>query len=178
MKLEDIGFYTLSDARAINSSEKTPLWRCELILTDRCNFKCPYCRGLRDDISGDIDFDVAKKTVQCWIDEGLKNVRFTGGEPTLYKGLEDLVKMCKDGGVERIAISTNGSRSMDMYRSLVDCGVNDFSISLDSVCCSIGDKLTGGIKGSWNKVVDNIRELSKITYVSVGKVLTPENVGS
>jgi molybdenum cofactor biosynthesis enzyme MoaA len=54
MKLEDIGFYTLSDARAFNSSYNSDLMRCELILTDRCNFKCVYCRGLKENLKGDM----------------------------------------------------------------------------------------------------------------------------
>jgi len=175
-KLEDIGFYTLSDQRAFNCSTKTPLWRCELILTDKCNFRCPYCRGLRDDIKGTIPFEKASQILSYWTKEKLKNVRFSGGEPTLYKGLPELVKQCKDGGVERIAISTNGSASMELYRQLVEAGANDFSISLDGGCCSIGDKMAGGIPGAWDKVVGTIRELSKITYVTVGMVFTESNI--
>jgi MoaA/NifB/PqqE/SkfB family radical SAM enzyme len=57
-------------------------------------------------------------------------------------------------------------------------GVNDFSISLDSGCCSVGKKLTGGIEGAWEKVVDNIREISKISYVTVGMVFTEDNIGT
>jgi hypothetical protein len=39
MELEKIGFYTLSDERAENVTHETPLQRCELILTEDCNFK-------------------------------------------------------------------------------------------------------------------------------------------
>jgi sulfatase maturation enzyme AslB (radical SAM superfamily) len=85
-KLEDIGFYTLSDSRALQSSEHSPLWRCELILTDRCNFKCPYCRGLRNDILGEMPYENALSIVNQWINEGLQNVRFSGGEPTFMEG--------------------------------------------------------------------------------------------
>jgi len=49
MRLEDIGFYTLSDARAKDSNETSSLYRCEMILTDRCNFKCIYCHPLREE---------------------------------------------------------------------------------------------------------------------------------
>lgn len=175
MKLEEIGFYTLSDARAKNASATSPLWRCELILTDACNFRCTYCRGLRDDIKGSMPLDQAKETVQAWIDQGLKNVRFSGGEPTLYNGLDSLVSMCRFGGVERIAISTNGSADFDAYEWLIRCGVNDFSVSLDGGCCSIGDTMAGK-SGTWPKVVDNIRRLSEVTYVTVGMVFTEENV--
>lgn len=94
-RLEDIGFYTLSDERALNTSSKAPLSRCELILTDRCTFKCPYCRGLREDLRGDIDYDEACRILDIWAKERLQNIRFTGGEPTLYPRLIDLVKRAR-----------------------------------------------------------------------------------
>lgn len=174
--LKEIGFYTLSNDRAWKSSNETPLMRCEIVLTDRCNFKCPYCRGLRDDLKGDIAFEDAKKVVEIWLSEGLKNVRFSGGEPTLWKGLDELVRMCKEGGVEYIAVSSNGSASKEKYQTLIDAGVNDFSISLDGGCCSIGDKMAGDIPGMWDKVVESIRFLSEQVYVSVGMVFTEDNV--
>lgn len=173
--LEDIGFYTLSDYRASQCSATSPLWRCELLLTDRCNFHCPYCRGLRRDCMGDMPLSIALNVLDCWIGDGLKNVRFSGGEPTLYPHLADLVQRCKYGNVEHIAISTNGSAPFNYYQDLIELGVNDLSISLDSGCCSIGNKMTGGIKGSWDKVVENIRKISQLTYVSIGMVFTQEN---
>jgi len=176
MDLKDIGFYTLSNDRAFNASTNSPLWRCELVLTDRCTFNCPYCRGLRDDISGDISLESAKNTLKIWIDNGLKNVRFTGGEPTIYNGLEELIEMCVSGGVERIAVSTNGYSPTKKYDNLIKLGVNDFSISLDSGCCAVGDRLAGGINGAWDKVVDNIKHISKTSYVSLGMVFTPDNI--
>ncbi len=174
-KLEEIGFYTLSDARATSASATSPLMRCELILTDACNFRCPYCRGLRDDLKGTMPFDKARATVQHWLDQGLQNVRFSGGEPTLYKGLVDLVRMCKAGGVKRIAISSNGSAKWEVYEQLLAAGVNDFSISLDGGCCSTGDKMAGK-PGQFPIVTENIRRLSAETYVTVGMVFTDDNV--
>lgn len=76
MKLENIGFYTLEDARAKNLSLKSPLWRCELILTDACNFRCPYCRGLEKNIKGKIPLEKAKRIVKLWASDGLQNIRF------------------------------------------------------------------------------------------------------
>jgi MoaA/NifB/PqqE/SkfB family radical SAM enzyme len=175
-KLEDVGFYTLSNKRAENVSINSPLWRCEMILLDACNFKCPYCRGLREDCSGLVPFRDASNCLSLWIKEGLKNVRFTGGEPTLYRSLIRLVKQAKEGGVERIAISTNGFSDSDIYIELIEAGVNDISISLDACCALIGEKMSGGINGSWNKVVDNISLLSKLTYVTVGMVFNESNV--
>ena len=172
MKLEDIGFYTLSDERALSSSMTSPLYRCELLLTDRCNFHCPYCRGLQN--GGDLPIAEAKRILNYWISEGLKNVRFSGGEPTLYKGLPELVRIAKRGGIEHIAVSTNGSNTADLYRQLVDYGVNDFSISLDACCASTADMMAGG-SSMWERIIENIKLLSTISYVSVGIVLNEIN---
>jgi len=109
------------------------------------------------------------------MDGGLRNVRFSGGEPTLYPDIGRLVDYCVEGGVERIAISTNGTASLRLYDDLLARGVNDFSISLDSGCCSIGDKMAGK-NGAWETAVASIRHLTPLTYVTVGMVFTDDNI--
>lgn len=184
-ELENIGFYTLNDDRAANTSLTSQLYRCELILTDKCNFTCPYCRGIEDDHKGDVTWGNASFIVKMWGANQLKNIRFSGGEPTMWhvkdengnkKNLVDLVKLAKEVGIERIAISTNGSIRTAFYDQLIEAGVNDFSISLDSCCSETGDKMAGDKKGAWEKVIKNIQHISKKTYVTVGIVFTPENV--
>lgn len=175
ISLEEIGFYTLSDSRVLNSSVNSPLWRAELILTDNCNFTCNYCRGLKREYKKDLDYDKAVAIVDFWISEGLRNVRFSGGEPLFYKGLNNLVKKCRDANVERIAISTNGSFSRAKYDQLLADGVNDFSISLDA-CCDITGDMISGLNGAWKRVVSNIEYLSSKTYVTVGVVITDDNL--
>lgn len=174
--IKEIGFYTLSDERAKNTSLESRLMRCELILTDACNFKCPYCRGLREDLKGTMKYEDARKTVELWAKDKLKNIRFSGGEPTLYPNIVELVKYTKSLGIERIAMSTNGFSSMELYKQLIDAGVDDFSISLDACCSTYGDAMAGGVKGAWEKVIKNIKEISKLTYVTVGVVVTEETL--
>lgn len=176
MKLEDIGFYTLEDERAKNVSLDSPLWRCELILTSRCNFACPYCRGV-EGFKGDLPFEDAKEVVQQWVNGGLKNIRFSGGEPTLYPKLNELVECAKNGGIEHVAISTNGYSDISLYESLWHSGVDDFSISLDACCSSVGDMMAGNIDGAWNKVIDNIKIISGLAYTTVGIVMDDSNIG-
>lgn len=182
MKLEDIGFYTLSDKRAENLTSHDNMKRCELIITEYCNFKCPYCRHLDDSIYGNrpqkqLALSEIKNIINLWCDFGpVENIRFSGGEPTLHKNIRETVQYAKAKGCKRIAISTNGSNKLSLYKDLIDDGVNDFSISLDACCADVGDKMAGGISGSWQRVVDNIKEISKLTYVTVGVVLTPESV--
>ena len=173
-KLKRIGFYTLEDRRAKNVSVTSPLWRCELILTSRCNFKCPYCRGVKPEHRGDLSYGEAATIVKMWSDHGLKNIRFSGGEPTLWSGLTDLVKYSKECGIERIAISTNGSSTFFDYTRLIEAGVNDFSISFDA-CCSATGSIMAGREGVYESIKKNIELLSKMTYVTVGVVLTETN---
>lgn len=173
MALEDIGFYTLSDKRCKNASATSPLMRCELILTDKCNFKCPYCRKLPS--SWHTNLDSAKETVGLWASQGLKNIRFSGGEPTVHPNLVEIVEFTKKLGIERIAVSTNGSANLELYKKIIKAGVNDLSISLDACCSAYGDKMAG-VSGAWSKVVDNIRELSKLVYVTLGIVVTEDTI--
>lgn len=172
-RLEDIGFYTLSDARARSASASTPLSRCELVLSARCNFRCPYCRSIG---GSDVPLETARKWVETWAAQGLKAIRFSGGEPTLYPGLEVLVRHARALGIDRVAISTNGSAPRIRYAVLLEAGANDFSISLDACCAEDAEKMMG-VRGSlFEKVVDNIRWLAPQTYVTVGVVLTRDNV--
>jgi MoaA/NifB/PqqE/SkfB family radical SAM enzyme len=176
MKLNEIGFYTLSDERCFTLSEKTPLMRCELILTDACNFRCGYCRGQKKELKKNLKLQEAKEIVDLWVSEGLKNVRFSGGEPTIWNGIVELVKYTKERNVERIAISSNGSASLKMYDDLIEAGVNDFSISLDACCASYGDLMAGNISGAWEKVIECIKHVSKKVYTTVGIVVTEDTV--
>lgn len=172
MRLEEIGFYTLSDDRVKQVCSNSPMWRTELLITGRCNFKCSYCRGTN---MNDISLREAFNTIRLWGRQGLKNIRFSGGEPTLHNGLQQMVICAGDVGCEHVAISTNGSANISLYKNLIDCGVNDFSISLDACCSSTGD-IMAGKSGIWQTVIDNIRELSKLTYVTVGIVITDNNI--
>jgi len=175
MKLENIGFYSLYDTRALTSSVTSDMKRCELILTERCNFSCPYCRGLRKDCRGDMPYWKAETIVKIWASQNLESIRFSGGEPTLYKGLPSLIAYSQSKGIRNIAVSTNGSQHITYYRRLINLGVTDFSISLDS-CCSAGIKEMTGGKGDYDRIVGNIKELSTLVYVTVGMVFTPQNI--
>jgi len=181
-KLQNIGFYTLSDERAKTSNVSSQMKRCEMIITEYCNFKCPYCRGLDQSIYGErrmkqLSLDEIKRNIDYWCQNvPLENIRFSGGEPTLHKDIIEIISYAKSKGIKRIAISTNGSNKWELYEKLIDAGCNDFSISLDACCSSEGDKMAGGVYGAFDVVVENIKNISKKTYVTVGVVLTPDNI--
>jgi molybdenum cofactor biosynthesis enzyme MoaA len=176
-KLENIGFYTLCNKRAKEASLYSPMWRAELLITDQCNFKCSYCRGVRKECRGNIDLQHALNIIRIWSKDGLKNIRFSGGEPTIHPDLVEMVQYSKKMNIERIALSTNGSANKNKYDELLLAGVNDFSISLDACCSSYADKMAG-VDGYFNTIVKNIKYLSYRTYVTVGVVFTDDTIDS
>ena len=181
--LNQIGLYTLSDERAKNASVSSQMKRCEMIITEYCNFSCPYCRGLDASIYGtrivkQLSLAEVKQNIDYWCQNvPLENIRFSGGEPTLHKNIVEIVEYAKAKGIKRIAISSNGSNKWELYEKLIAAGCNDFSISLDACCSSEGDKMAGGVYGAWDIVVETIKRISKAgCYVTVGVVLTPDNI--
>lgn len=173
MTLDEIGFYTMENARAKQASATSPLWRCELVLGARCNFHCPYCRHIG---GKDLSYEHAADTVRLWAAQGLRNIRFSGGEPTMFPYIIDLVRLARDLDIRRIALSTNGSAPTILYEQLVNAGMNDASVSLDACCAEDGDKMAGGIKGVFDAITENIRWLATRIYTTVGVVLTPDNL--
>lgn len=181
-KLNSIGFYTMYDERVSKVSATSQMKRCELIITEYCNFKCPYCRGLADYIYGNrkikqLTFKEICYIIDQWCKlEPLESIRFSGGEPTLHPDIVDVIKYAKAKGIKNIAISTNGSSPQELYDQLLEAGVNDCSISLDACCAEDGDHMAGDKKGAWDILTKNIAYIAKKCYVTVGVVLTPENV--
>ena len=171
--LDKIGFYTLTDERArrVALNPNPPLSRCEILLGGRCNFSCPYCRHVG---GPDASVDDVHDTLRLWIENGLKAVRFSGGEPTLWGGLCDAVAFAAKN-IKHVAISTNGSASWGTYAALIAAGATDFSVSLDACCAADGKRMAGGVDGAWDIIVNNIKRMSRLVYVTVGVVLTEEN---
>ena len=98
MKLEHIGFSTMYDKRVRELSGSSEMKRCELILTDLCTFRCPYCHGIREECRGNIPMEKARMIIDIWTENGLENLRFSGGEPTIWPGLPELVRYSKEKG--------------------------------------------------------------------------------
>jgi molybdenum cofactor biosynthesis enzyme MoaA len=173
MKLEKIGFYTLTDKRAKNLKYDCNIERAEVILNNKCNFDCVYCKDKKGNY--EISIRKAKKIIDLLADRNVKNIRFSGGEPTLYPFLLDLIQRVKKiKSIEHIAVSTNGSADLNFYIKLYEAGVNDFSISLDS-CCSDIFNIMSSTGNYYDKVIRNIKILSKLTYVSIGMVINENN---
>lgn len=107
-------------------------------LTDRCNLRCIYCmpeQGIelqpRESI---LRFYEVTRIIEAFSTLGIKKVRFTGGEPLILKGIEELIhETNKLQGIEDISITTNGILLFDMAEKLKRAGLKRVNISLDSL---------------------------------------------
>lgn len=106
-------------------------------LTDRCNLRCSYCmpaEGLDwlPDTTVLTDDEVVR-LVRVGVELlGIREVRFTGGEPLVRRGLVDIVRRTKELGVET-SITTNGLGLAHLAQPLADAGLDRVNASLDTV---------------------------------------------
>jgi cyclic pyranopterin phosphate synthase len=108
-------------------------------LTDRCNLRCTYCMpadGLTWLPSREVlTFEELTRLLRLAITRlGISSVRFTGGEPLLYRRLEDVVATtARLDPRPQIALTTNGVGLAARARALADAGLDRVNISLDTV---------------------------------------------
>jgi len=72
-------------------------------VTDRCNFRCVYCRSANPDThmpAGELlEWDEYERLVRLLVGMGIRKVRVTGGEPLVRPGLEDFIARLRALGV-------------------------------------------------------------------------------
>ena len=107
-------------------------------VTERCNFRCQYCMPEkpfswvpRENL---LSYEDMFKFIKVSIDEGIKKVRITGGEPLLREGLDIFLKMIFDYKNDiDLALTTNGFLLSKVAQKLKDAGLKRINISLDSL---------------------------------------------
>ena len=108
-------------------------------LTDRCNLRCTYCmpaEGLSwlpgDDL---LTPDELTRLLRLAVTRlGITSIRFTGGEPLLYRRLEDVVAMTAQLEPRpEIALTTNGVGLAARARGLAVAGLDRVNVSLDTL---------------------------------------------
>jgi len=137
-------------------------------VTDRCNFRCPYCmpgdvfgrdyRFLpRDEI---LSYEEIRRLAGVFVGLGVHKLRITGGEPTVRRGLPDLVAMLAElrtpeGNPVDLAMTTNGSALRHLARPLAQAGLRRLTVSLDSLDDDVFRRMNG-VDFPVAKVLDGI----------------------
>ena len=107
-------------------------------VTERCNFRCQYCMPEKPfswvPKENLLSYEDLFKFIKVSIDEGIKKVRITGGEPLLREGLDIFIKMVFDYKNDiDLALTTNGFLLPRVAQKLKDAGLKRINISLDTL---------------------------------------------
>ncbi|RXJ86263.1 GTP 3',8-cyclase MoaA [Arcobacter sp. CECT 8985] len=133
-------------------------------VTERCNFRCQYCMPEKPfswvPKENLLSYEDLFKFIKVSIDEGVKKVRITGGEPLLREGLDSFIKMIYDYKNDiDLAITTNGFLLPKVAQKLKDAGLKRVNISLDTLIPEVAHKIAQ--KDVLNKVLEGIEAASK-----------------
>ncbi len=134
-----------------------------LSVTDRCNYRCVYCRtGNEGALFTELPIAIYARMLRVFVSLGIEKVRLTGGEPLLRHGLLDLIRETaqmqpafSDAPLD-IAITTNGHLLAPMARELKEAGLSRITISMDAVDPETFTRITR-VPGSFERVRDGIR---------------------
>lgn len=108
-------------------------------LTDRCNLRCTYCmpaEGLDWLPKSEVlsDDELARLLAIAVTRLGITDVRFTGGEPLLRRGLENVIAATAALTPRpKISMTTNGLSLARRAAGLVEAGLNRVNVSLDTL---------------------------------------------
>jgi cyclic pyranopterin phosphate synthase len=109
-------------------------------VTDRCDFRCVYC--MAEDMSflpkaEILTLEELERVASAFVRLGVRKLRLTGGEPlvrrnvmSLFRGLGRLVK---EGALDDLTLTTNGSQLAKYAAELAECGVRRVNVSLDTL---------------------------------------------
>ena len=147
-------------------------------ITDRCNYKCVYCRtGEVGAQYPELGIDEYLRLIKLFVGLGIEKVRLTGGEPLLRRGLIDLIQELSrirtlSGNSLDLAVTTNGHLLDTLAAPLKAAGLNRVTVSMDAVDAPTFERITR-VPGSYQKVLGGIRaaRVAGLTPLKVNCVL-------
>ncbi len=107
-------------------------------ITDRCNFRCTYCmpaEGVPWKPRGEIlTYEEILRLVRVGTRIGIDQIRITGGEPTVRKGVVDFIReLAHIPGVRDLSMTTNGLLLPHLAQPLADAGLRRLNVSIDTL---------------------------------------------
>jgi len=129
-------------------------------VTDRCNFRCIYCRAAEPENYEPPEHLLTWPELLRLCDVlgrlGLRKVRVTGGEPLVRPGVEEFVaRLAALGHYEDVAVTTNGYTLAGKAATLRAAGLNRVNVSLDSLRPERFDAITR-TRGALERVLAGI----------------------
>ncbi len=137
-----LGSWRMNDAAApdvLIDKFGRPITDLRIAITDRCNYKCVYCRtGNQGALYAELPIAEYLRMARVFVALGISKIRITGGEPLLRHGVVDFVRELTALRTVRskpldIAITTNGHLLAEMAEPLKQAGLTRITVSMDAV---------------------------------------------
>ncbi len=131
--------------------------------TRYCNLRCRHCwisPPLKESLDDDEELSTGEivAIIKAAKELGLKDVKFTGGEPLLRKDIGELLRFCHDEDI-KVGIETNGTLiDGKMASAIKKYKAFYISVSLDSHLEEMNDHFRGR-KGAFKRALAGIRAL-------------------
>jgi cyclic pyranopterin phosphate synthase len=134
-------------------------------VTERCNFRCQYCMPEKPfswvPKENLLSFEELFEFIKVAIDEGVKKIRITGGEPLLREDLDRFVKMIYDYDPSiDLAMTTNAFLLKGAAQKLKDAGLKRINVSIDSLKPEIAETIAK--KDVLKNVLEGVEEALKV----------------
>ncbi|MCV6607673.1 MAG: radical SAM protein, partial [Campylobacterales bacterium] len=134
-------------------------------VTEKCNFRCTYCMPNTpldwEPKENLLSVDELFQVVKVSIDNGIRKIRITGGEPLIRKDVDLLIKKIFDYSKDiEINLTTNGYFLVRDSKKLKEAGLKRVNVSLDTLDNNRFKKISkiDGLK----EVLDGIDEALKV----------------
>jgi cyclic pyranopterin phosphate synthase len=117
-------------------------------LTDRCNLRCNYCMPAEGldwlPTEETLTDDEVVRLVRIGVEQlGIREVRFTGGEPLLRRGLADIVARTKAlRPAPEVSLTTNALGLSRTAKALAAAGLDRVNVSLDTIRRDVFHEIT------------------------------------
>ena len=134
-------------------------------VTERCNFRCQYCMPEKPfswvPKENLLSFEELFEFMKIAIDEGVKKIRITGGEPLLREDLDKFLKMIYDYEPSiDLAMTTNAYLLKGAAQKLKDSGLQRINVSIDSLKPDVAFKIAQ--KDVLKNVLEGVDEALKV----------------
>jgi radical SAM protein with 4Fe4S-binding SPASM domain len=158
-------------------SRKKSLSWAVVEITEYCNFNCKWCFANAGDNQKPVHMEKEKAfgLIDTLADSGVRQITFSGGEPTVYPHIADVISKAHERGLV-VHMNTNGFLlTKELARRLKEKGLSQVQINIDSLDPKCHDYIRGR-KNSHERAIEALKNARAVGLTCVSQtVLTKKN---
>jgi MoaA/NifB/PqqE/SkfB family radical SAM enzyme len=149
-------------ADLVKTTERTITRRAVLYVGYLCNIRCRFCYYAHSDAKEWHTIDECKRDATLYRQNyGNECVDITGGEPTVYPRIMELLDHCSQIGLQpSIITNMQALKTEDKLRSFCDHGVYDFLCSIHGIG-NVYNHITNTTNG-WSNIIKATMNLERV----------------